>query len=57
MKLLTATDLTPADDLTWLDGSRYAVISSPAHPESEPLVMEMVILAAAGRAARLRAPT
>ena len=34
--------LTSADKFTFPDGSEYAVISSPANPDSEPLVMEMV---------------
>ncbi|HWX75203.1 MAG TPA: hypothetical protein VNZ05_07850 [Solirubrobacteraceae bacterium] len=34
--------LTAAERFTFPDGSEYAVISSPANPEREPLVMEMV---------------
>jgi quercetin dioxygenase-like cupin family protein len=33
--------LTTANQFTFSDGSEYVVISSPADPEHEPLVMEM----------------
>jgi quercetin dioxygenase-like cupin family protein len=34
--------LTQADTFTFSDGSQYTVVSSPANPELEPLVVEMV---------------
>jgi quercetin dioxygenase-like cupin family protein len=39
---MTPTELSTADEFTFSDGSEYRVISSPAKPEREALVMEMV---------------